>query len=327
MDRQRQILEALSKDDVKELQRLFDAPGGADIAAVILGHNGVTALHVAAMWNRPEAIRWLMEHGADLKAKDCDGFTPLHWAAYCGQTEIVRQLIDKNADIKAKDCDGGTALHQAAFRGQTEIVKLLLAKGSEKDTKDKEGKTALDLAREQKHAEVVRLLEAAQITPSPNPPPRPETPPQPLPANPVPSPATNDRGFLYNPANWIAPVVAFAAGLFGISKLVKGGIGTGTVLGALALAGGATLVSQAVTHTGLFAPSQAGHLPPSQDNITEGHKASRAEHPSPSISGLGTGEVQTALMQLGCRQSCAEGASVLPNAALPIRPASASQTV
>jgi len=52
----------------------------------------------------------LLEHGADVKAKDKDNQTTLHWA----QGEEVSQLLDRGADANALDIKCWTPLHQAS---------------------------------------------------------------------------------------------------------------------------------------------------------------------------------------------------------------------
>ena len=41
---------------------------------------GLTPLHIAAIWGRREALNLLLEHGADATIPDGDGKTALDWA-------------------------------------------------------------------------------------------------------------------------------------------------------------------------------------------------------------------------------------------------------
>jgi len=59
----------------------------------------------------------MIEHGADVNAKDNYGYTVLILAARNGHTEIVELLIERGADIEAMNNDGNTALIQAARYG------------------------------------------------------------------------------------------------------------------------------------------------------------------------------------------------------------------
>jgi ankyrin repeat protein len=73
-------------------------------------------------------IRLLLDHGADVNAKDGTGRTTLMWAAYSDYVpaETVKLLIDRGADVNAKSRQDETALSFAAERGRTEPVRLLL---------------------------------------------------------------------------------------------------------------------------------------------------------------------------------------------------------
>ncbi len=73
-------------------------------------------------------VKELLNHNADIEAKDNDGCTPLIcgifqsiyliWkiiilffsAARSGHIEVVKELLNRNADIEVKDKDGNTAL-------------------------------------------------------------------------------------------------------------------------------------------------------------------------------------------------------------------------
>jgi ankyrin repeat protein len=49
-------------------------------------------------------------------ARDADDHTALHWAAYVGHAEITRVLINHGADMIAKDNRGMIPLHWAAAK-------------------------------------------------------------------------------------------------------------------------------------------------------------------------------------------------------------------
>jgi hypothetical protein len=47
--------------------------------------------------------RFLVEHGADVKAKDKDGSTPLHQAPASGNVDLAFFLVEHGADVTAQD--------------------------------------------------------------------------------------------------------------------------------------------------------------------------------------------------------------------------------
>jgi ankyrin repeat protein len=115
-----------------------------------------TALILGA--GNAEKARMLVEKGADVNAHSKLGRTPLMIAASCdGCSATVKLLLDKGADPKAADKQGNTALNEAAWADNSASVKLLLAKGAGADTPDGEGYTPLASAASNCNLEFVRL--------------------------------------------------------------------------------------------------------------------------------------------------------------------------
>ena len=78
-------------------------------------HQQATALHFAAIHGQIEAARWLLDHGADLEARDGDFHaTPLSWANEKGQTAMVAFLLGRGTIVVAGDTG---PLHLAAAMG------------------------------------------------------------------------------------------------------------------------------------------------------------------------------------------------------------------
>ena len=67
----------------------------------------------------------------DINAQDSVffGLTPLSIAAGAGQSKMVKFLLNQGANINARNKDGGTALHGAAFLGRPKSVQILLENG------------------------------------------------------------------------------------------------------------------------------------------------------------------------------------------------------
>lgn len=72
-----------------------------------------------------------------------DGQTPLHFASIFGHTAIVQYLLERGAQTKAKDILGSTPLHEACRYGQTDIVQLLLQAEADPNSQDSLGKSPL----------------------------------------------------------------------------------------------------------------------------------------------------------------------------------------
>ena len=65
--------------------------------------SGAVPLSVAALHDRLDLARYLIEHGADVSAANRDGNTPLHTAAFLGRTKLVTLLIDNGARLSQRN--------------------------------------------------------------------------------------------------------------------------------------------------------------------------------------------------------------------------------
>lgn len=66
------------------------------------------------MWKfdtKVETVQVLLEHDADVTARDDTHSTPLHLAASEGSLEITQLLVKYGAAINARDGNGKTPLH------------------------------------------------------------------------------------------------------------------------------------------------------------------------------------------------------------------------
>ena len=82
----------------------------------------------------------LLANGANIEAKpNRNKQTPLFLAANGDHLEVVKFLIDNGAQINAKDKNGNTALEFAADKGFLEIVQHLTLHGANIDTRNEHG--------------------------------------------------------------------------------------------------------------------------------------------------------------------------------------------
>ena len=65
-----------------------------------------------------EAVRELVDMGAEVDEKDANGLAPLSWAIFKRQSEAVKALVEKEADVGiVVEEDRCTPLHIAAAKG------------------------------------------------------------------------------------------------------------------------------------------------------------------------------------------------------------------
>jgi ankyrin repeat protein len=120
-------------------------------------------LHEAAQRNL-DSVELLVEHGADVEARDFKENTPLHLAAWKGKTDVVKFLLGQWPEgMRERDYFLNTPLHLAAFRGSIETVAVLVEGWPEAiREKNQAGDTPLCLAARSfwltSRAEVVKLL-------------------------------------------------------------------------------------------------------------------------------------------------------------------------
>jgi ankyrin repeat protein len=167
-----EIFQAAGAGDMARLQLLLKAdPQLANLKS----QRNWTPLGTAATSGRLEAVKLLLETGAEVNAADNYGNTALSAAAFHGQTEIVRLLLAKGAnpkaarqdgqtplhsanrastellvaagaEVNARTLQGTTPLHEAAYRADYETVEFLVRHGAESNPRNSDGKTPLDYA-------------------------------------------------------------------------------------------------------------------------------------------------------------------------------------
>ena len=100
---------------------------------------------------------------AQVNAVNVDGFRPLQLAAFFGHAQAVRVLLDAGADVAARSTNGMAlqALHSAAASGHIGIVSMLLEAGADPNSEQVGGYTALDAADQIGDTDLQALLEAA----------------------------------------------------------------------------------------------------------------------------------------------------------------------
>ena len=114
-----------------------------------------------------EAVRTLLQSGADVNAAEADGTTAMHWAAHNGDLETVEALIRENAGVNTKNRYGVAPLWLASTNGHVDVVDALLREGADPETPRAEsGETPLMAAAMAGHIPVIQRLLASGADPN-----------------------------------------------------------------------------------------------------------------------------------------------------------------
>ncbi|MEE6485606.1 hypothetical protein FKM82_014347 [Ascaphus truei] len=144
-DADRQLLEAAKAGDIDTVKKLCTAQS---VNCRDIEGRQSTPLHFAAGYNRVSVVEYVLEHGADVHAKDKGGLVPLHNACSYGHYEVAELLVKHGAVVNVADLWKFTPLHEAAAKGKYEICKLLLQHGADSTKKNRDGNTPLDLVKD-----------------------------------------------------------------------------------------------------------------------------------------------------------------------------------
>jgi uncharacterized protein len=121
------------------------------------GLAGATPFFLAAAASDLEAMRMLVEAGADPNVRDTLGVTPLMVAVGAHQyesrlppesrmIEAVKLCMDLGNNPDATDEGGQSAAHYAVQMGADEVLQFLIEHGAKPDVADRRGRTPLDIA-------------------------------------------------------------------------------------------------------------------------------------------------------------------------------------
>ena len=137
---------------------------GADVDAV--DNNYSTLLHRASHSGQVKAAQLLLEHGANINARNEEGHTPLHRVltslkddAWTSFFDTIQLLLDHGADVDALDDAQSTPLHVASEYGNAKAARLLLEHGANVHLQNNEGHAPSQVASAEGHEEIARLLE------------------------------------------------------------------------------------------------------------------------------------------------------------------------
>eukprot|EP00435_Cladocopium_sp_Y103_P063594 s92_g25.t1 len=108
---------------LEAVQLLLEA--GSEVNSMNM--DGDAALHYASVRGHLKAghvrfLDFLLEAGAGIERRDAeDGSTAMHWALAGGRLEAVRLLLEAGAEARSRSTDDATSLHYAAAGGHWKL--------------------------------------------------------------------------------------------------------------------------------------------------------------------------------------------------------------
>ncbi|XP_059163905.1 ankyrin-1-like [Physella acuta] len=186
------LMQAIREGSVGELREVLEKHPDPKKLVHHLDETGVTALHLAARYNRTEAVEVLVGYGADVSILNAKKNTALQIACRHRGYDVIKVLLKYGADqhtnvsldgnvlhtiamhstaqaaqllfdvhpppIHSKSFSGFTPLHSAAEFGNDEMCVWLLHRGANPRARCARMMTPLMLASEQGHTRVIQIL-------------------------------------------------------------------------------------------------------------------------------------------------------------------------
>ena len=134
-----------------------------EAGAHVKGDDGRTALYYEVRSVHLDAIRLLIEKGADINVRDSEGASLLDDAVWTGSVDTVALLLAHGARLDEPDPEtGATPINEAAYRGNAEVVQYLLQFHPNLEIADKRGYVPLDNALRMGREDAALLLLEAE---------------------------------------------------------------------------------------------------------------------------------------------------------------------
>lgn len=158
MDVAQEMVDAATVGDEMRLREMLED----DVSlANVYSQDGWTPLHLAAHFGHTNAVRWLLDAGADVRARSKNDLAnqPLHAAAAgSASVELLTLLLDAGAEVNARQRGGFTPIQATAQNGNLAATQLLLARGADAQARTDNDQTALSFALEGGHDAIASLL-------------------------------------------------------------------------------------------------------------------------------------------------------------------------
>ncbi|KAJ7338916.1 hypothetical protein JRQ81_012818 [Phrynocephalus forsythii] len=152
-----------------DLVKIFIEQSTTDIN--LEGEGGNTPILVACYKNNTEALKLLIEKGADVRKGNSMGCMPVHAAAFSGSKGCMAIVIKRGEElgystethINFTNNGKCTPLHLAVQSGDLEMIKMCIEYGAQIDLKQNDKCTALHFAATQGATEILKLMMSSYV--------------------------------------------------------------------------------------------------------------------------------------------------------------------
>jgi ankyrin repeat protein len=151
---EKSFIAAIQTNNIDAVKALLEK--GADVNEP--AYTTKTPLHYASHSRNKDILKLMLIEGAELEAKTEQGFTPLSYAIGLNHPDNCRILLEAGADVDAIDNWKRTGLNVTAGLGLPEVTAILLEFGATANTLDQWNWSALDVAEAYEFTEVAELI-------------------------------------------------------------------------------------------------------------------------------------------------------------------------
>ena len=151
---EKSFIAAIQTNNIDAVKALLEK--GADVNEP--AYTTKTPLHYASHSRNKDILKLMLIEGAELEAKTEQGFTPLSYAIGLNHPDNCRILLEAGADVDAIDNWKRTGLNVTAGLGLPEVTAILLEFGATANTLDQWNWSALDVAEAYGFTKVAELI-------------------------------------------------------------------------------------------------------------------------------------------------------------------------
>ncbi|XP_043469331.1 serine/threonine-protein phosphatase 6 regulatory ankyrin repeat subunit C-like [Leptopilina heterotoma] len=143
----------------RTLLHVAAARGHAEIVKMFAkrDEDGNTPLHLAIKENQPTVVNYLLQE-CNVNAKNLRDERPIHYAALYNRQEFTKSLIDNGASVNVKDIEGKTPLDLALAKQNLQTAEILFKNGAALSAYDLKYMVSLRSAAQSGNLEMVKLL-------------------------------------------------------------------------------------------------------------------------------------------------------------------------